>query len=86
MDEKIQSFKGESYEELVNILTVGEIKEMKEYLECEYGYDYDWEDDKEERDRLVISDYIKEWLIESIREGTHPGTKRLFDIVYNILD
>lgn len=80
-DEKIMNYGGDCYKDLVAEFTSEEVAEMRHYLEKEYDYDYSYLDSSEMAECIVI-DYIREWLIENIRQFTINGTEQLFKLVY----
>lgn len=90
-DEKIMNFTGCFYEDLMALFTDDEVSQMRDWLEEEFDYSYDFleYDDGEgnykteaEKREYIVVDYIKEWLCANIKEGTRFGTRHLFEIVY----
>lgn len=71
------------YEAFVSIFNDEEIAEMDYYLRKEYDYDYSYLPEKEMKECIII-DYVKEWLIENIRDISYNGTEQLFNIIYNL--
>lgn len=71
------------YEAFVSLFNDEEIAEMGYYLRKEYDYDYS-ELPEEEAKECIIIDYVKELLIENIRDITYAGTEKLFNIIYNL--
>ena len=80
-DEKIMNFSGECYGDLVAGFTADEVAEMEHYLAHEYGWDFSYLEESERAECIVI-EYVREWLIEQIRNYTIYGTEHLFRLVY----
>ena len=84
-DEKIMNFDiYEGHKAFMEMFDEDEIAEMRRWLERELGYDYSYNDD-DEIDALVITDYVKEWLRQNIRDDIISGSRKLFNIVYDVL-
>ena len=84
-DEKIMNFNiAEGYEAFMKLFNENEIAEMRGWLEDELDYDYSWATGNE-ANKGIIFDYVREWLIQNIRNMTYDGTQQLFKIVYNVL-
>lgn len=81
IEKKIISFNIEDgYEAFMNLFNEEEVELMKQSLS-----NYDYSDySEEEVTGAVIVDYVKEWCITNILEGTIYGTKKLLDIIYNL--
>lgn len=61
--------------------TDDECKDMSDWLEREFDYDYSWAAFEDAKECIVI-DYIKEMLIENIRTMTYYGTDKLLKAYY----
>ena len=82
-DEKIMNYKSDSYRDFIGMFDADEVEEMRRYLEHNYGYDYSYACESEVAE-LVAVDYIREWLIDNIRNITISGTEQLFKLVYHL--
>ena len=85
MNNKILNFDiTKGFKAFVNMFTYEEVDIMAQYLNSVCGYDYSDSDSVNMKDD-VITDYVKEWLCENVRNTTYDGTQKLFDIVYKVL-
>lgn len=84
-DDKIMNFDvANGYDAFMKLFNEDEIAEMRDWLEGdECGYDYSWATGDEANEGIVI-DYVKEWLVQNIRNMTYSGTEQLFKIIYNM--
>ena len=74
----------EGYEAFMKLFDENEIAEMRGWLERELDYDYSWATGNEANEGIIF-DYVREWLIQNIRDNIISGSRQLFDIVYNVL-
>ncbi|MBR4419385.1 MAG: hypothetical protein IKT32_00740 [Clostridia bacterium] len=76
------NYKGNDYREFISMFDAEEIAAMRDYLECdECGYDFSYAMENELAE-LVSIFYVKEWLIDNIRNATITGTEQLFNLFY----
>lgn len=84
-DEKIMNFNiAEGYKAFMKLFDENEIAEMRGWLEDVLDYDYSWATGNEANEGIII-DYVREWLIQNIRDNIISGSRQLFNIVYNVL-
>ena len=73
---KIMNFDvADGYDAFINLFSFEDIYEMMDEMDNDYSL-YAFKEVREE----VIKDYIREWLVEQINDGTISGTRKLFDI------
>ena len=84
-DEKIMKYEGNKYNEFMTMFEKDEIEEMRNSLERINGYDYSYLSELEAAE-AVITDYVKERLIDNIREMRDDGMNNaLYNAVYNLM-
>lgn len=75
-DDKIMKFKGTDFDDLVNQMNEAEFKAMYEWL---LAADYDYSSIAVETvKRMIVEDYVKEWLIEQIGNRNYIGMEHLY--------
>jgi hypothetical protein len=89
-DDVIISYRGNDFEELMDMIYEGDYAEMAEWLEAEKGYDFvDYENEDgtitHEYKYVVATAYIKEMLVENIYNDTKTGTRELFRLVTRVM-
>lgn len=83
-DEKIMNFDiANGYEAFVKMFEDDEISDMRDWLEREFDMDFSWISEKELAECVAI-EYVKEWLVQNIRNMTYSGTEQLFSIIYKM--
>lgn len=84
-DEKIMEYDGNSYNEFMAMFEAEEVEEMRRSLERNNGYDYSYLCEKEVPE-AVIADYVRERLIDNVREMRDDGMNNaLYNAVFNLL-
>ena len=83
-EEKIMNYKGSDYLELVAEFDETEIEEMRKELERSYDYDFSYAIENEVAE-LVVVEFIKEWLLDNIREQVIYGTEHLMKLYYSLV-
>lgn len=77
-NEKIMNFDiANGYDAFIELFTMEEIYGMIELMD---NGDYDLDNYPQEMKQAVITNYVREWLIEQINNGVYRGTRKLFDI------
>ena len=84
-DEKIMKYEGNKYNEFMTMFEKDEIEEMRYSLERNNGYDYSYLSEREDAESIVM-EYVKERLIDNIREMRDDGMNNaLYNAVYNLM-
>lgn len=75
-DDKIMEFKGSDFDDLVNQMDEEEIKAMYDWV-LALDYDYSFTT-FEKAKRMIVEDYVKEWLIDQIANRNYIGMEHLY--------
>lgn len=82
-DEKIMNYTGNNYNEFIALFDNDEVEEMRKYLERTFNEDFSYATEKEVAELVAVA-YLKELLIENIRNHTYSGTEHLFKLFYSL--
>ena len=84
-DEKIMEYDGNNYNEFMAMFEEDEVEEMRKWLESNHGCDFSYLCQKEVAE-AVIAEYVRERLIDNIREMRDDGMNNaLYNAVFNLL-
>ena len=75
-DDKMMDFKGTDFGDLVNQMNEEEFEAMHKWL-LAYEYDYSFTT-YEKAKRMIVEDYVKEWLIDQIANRHYIGMEHLY--------
>ena len=77
-NDKIMNFDiANGYDAFIKLFTMEDIYGMIELMD---NGDYDLDNYPQEMKQAVITDYVREWLVEQINYGVYRGTRKLFAI------